>query len=413
MEDRMSPDGASRPALAGVRVIDLTQFEAGTSCTETLAWLGAEVIKVEEPTSGDQGRSASSDRPDADSYYFMLLNANKRSVTCNLKHPRGRELLTRLIEHGDVFVENYGPGVIERLGFGYDDVRRINPRIIYAQVKGFAPDSPYGNYLAFDMIAQSVGGALSTTGEPDGRPLKPGPTIGDTGTGLHAAIGILAALYQRQATGRGQRVEVAMQEAVINFCRIAYASQALWNKPAPRVGNRGVLGVNHPSEAYPCKGGGPNDYCYIYTTRAGNRHWERLMKVIGREDLIHDPRFRSNRERFANKDAVDAILMPWCAVRTKREVMETLGAAGVPAGAVFDTDELIHDPFLRQRGMFPTVHHPIRGDFTMPGWPVKMSESCVPVTSAPLLGQDNDPVYREVLGCSAQEIAALRAEKAI
>jgi formyl-CoA transferase len=409
----MSPDGASRPALAGVRVIDLTQFEAGTSCTETLAWLGAEVIKVEEPTSGDQGRSASSDRPDADSYYFMLLNANKRSVTCNLKHPRGRELLTRLIEHGDVFVENYGPGVIERLGFGYDDVRRINPRIVYAQVKGFAPDSPYGNYLAFDMIAQSVGGALSTTGEPDGRPLKPGPTIGDTGTGLHAAIGILAALYQRQATGRGQRVEVAMQEAVINFCRIAYASQALWNKPAPRVGNRGVLGVNHPSEAYPCKGGGPNDYCYIYTTRAGNRHWERLMKVIGREDLIHDPRFRSNRERFANKDAVDAILMPWCAVRTKREVMETLGAAGVPAGAVFDTDELIHDPFLRQRGMFPTVHHPIRGDFTMPGWPVKMSESCVPVTSAPLLGQDNDPVYREVLGCSAQEIAALRAEKAI
>jgi formyl-CoA transferase len=268
----------------------------------------------------------------------MLLNANKRSVTCNLKHPRGRELLCKLIEQGDVFIENFAPGVIERLGFGYEDVRKINPRIIYAQIKGFAPEGPYGNYLAFDMIAQSVGGALSTTGEPDGRPLKPGPTIGDTGTGLHMAIGILGALYQRQTTGRGQRIEVAMQEAVINFCRIAYASQMLWNQPAPRVGNRGVLGVNHPSEAYPCKGSGPNDYCYIYTTRAGNHHWERLLKVIGREDLLDDPRFADNKQRHANKDAVDEVIKPWCAERSKVEVMETLGKEGVPAGSVFDTN---------------------------------------------------------------------------
>jgi formyl-CoA transferase len=406
-------NGSARPALAGVRVIDLTQFEAGTSCTETLAWLGADVIKVEEPTSGDQGRSASSDRSDADSYYFMLLNANKRSVTCNLKHPRGRDLLCKLIERGDVFIENFAPGVIERLGFGYEEVRKINPRIIYAQIKGFAPEGPYGNYLAFDMIAQSVGGALSTTGEEDGRPLKPGPTIGDTGTGLHMAIGILAALYQRQATGVGQRLEVAMQEAVINFCRIAYASQMLWNKPAPRVGNRGVLGVNHPSEAYPCKGGGPNDYCYIYTTRAGNHHWERLLKVIGREDLLDDPRFADNKERSANKDAVDAVLTPWCAERTKVEVMETLGQAGVPAGAVFDTNELMNDPFLRKRGMFQTVEHPVRGQVTIPAWPVKMSESCVPATASPLLGQHNDEVYRELIGCSQDEVAALRVEKAI
>src|SRR5437763_3456384 len=198
------------------------------------------------------------------------------------------------------------------------------------QFKGFAPGSPYGNYLAFDMIAQSVGGALSTTGEADGRPLKPGPTIGDTGTGLHMAIGVLAALYQRETTGRGQRIEVAMQEAVINFCRIAYASQMLWNMPAPRVGNRGVLGVNHPSEAYPCKGGGPNDYCYVYTTRAGNHHWERLLQVIGRDDLRDDPRFRSNRARYANRDAVDDILRPWFAARDKRAAMETLGQASIP-----------------------------------------------------------------------------------
>jgi len=183
---------AARPALAGVKVVDLTQFEAGTSCTETLAWLGADVVKVEEPTQGDQGRRASTDQVGIDSYYFMLLNANKRSVTCNLKEERGRALLTKLIEVGDVFIENFGPGTIERLGFGYEAVKAINPKIIYAQIKGYAPDGPYGNFLSFDMIAQAVGGALATTGEAGMRPLKPGPTIGDTGTGLHTAIGILA-----------------------------------------------------------------------------------------------------------------------------------------------------------------------------------------------------------------------------
>jgi formyl-CoA transferase len=402
-----------RPALAGVRVVDLTQFEAGTSCTEALAWLGAEVIKVEEPKRGDQGRSASSERPGVDSFYFLLLNANKRSVTCNLKHPRGRELLCKLIEQSDVFIENFGPGVIERLGFSYDEVSRINPRIIYAQIKGFGSGSPYERFLAFDMIAQAVGGAMSTTGEQDGRPLKPGPTIGDTGTGLHTAIGILGALYQRQFTGRGQRIEVAMQEAVINFCRIAYSSQMMWNKPAPRVGNRGVLGTNAPSEAYPCKGGGPNDYCYIYTTRASNHHWERLLHVIGREDLLDDPRFADNRDRWANRDAVDEVIKPWAAQRTKREVMETLGSAGIPAGAVFDTNELINDRFLQDRGMFSKIDHPVRGEVTMPGWPVKMSASCVPLSAAPLLGQDNLQIYGELLGCGSEQIEALRAEEVI
>jgi formyl-CoA transferase len=402
-----------RPALAGVRVVDLTQFEAGTSCTEALAWLGAEVIKVEQPGRGDQGRAASSELPGADSYYFLLLNANKRSITCNLKHPRGRELLCRLIEQSDVFIENFGPGVIERLGFGYEQVSRVNPRIVYAQIKGFASGSPYERFLAFDMIAQAVGGAMSTTGEANGRPLKPGPTIGDTGTGLHTAIGILGALYQRQFTGRGQRIEVAMQEAVINFSRIAYATQLLWGKPAPRVGNRGVLGTNAPSEAYPCKGGGPNDYCYIYTTRAGNHHWERLLHVIGRDDLLDDPRFADNEARYANRDAVDEVIRPWVAQRTKHEVMEILGHAGIPAGAVFDTDELIHDAFLQERGMFPEVDHPVRGKLRMPGWPVQMSESSVPVAAAPLLGQDNVPIYGDLLGCTSEQIDALRAEEVI
>jgi formyl-CoA transferase len=408
-----SEPAPDRPALAGVRVVDLTQFEAGTSCTETLAWLGAEVIKVEEPKRGDQGRSASSELPGVDSLYFLLLNANKRSVTCNLKHPRGRELLYGLIEHADVFVENYRPGTIERLGFGYDDVCQVNPRIIYAQIKGFGTGSPYDQYLAFDMIAQAVGGAMSTTGEADGRPLKPGPTIGDTGTGLHTAIGILAALYQRQLTGRGQRIEVAMQEAVINFCRIAYSSQLMWGTPAPRVGNRGVMGTNAPSEAYACRGGGPNDYCYIYTTRAGNHHWERLLHVLGRDDLLDDPRFVDNRSRYAHREDVDAVIGPWVAQHTKREVMDTLGRAGVPAGAVFDTDELLNDPFLRERGMFATVNHPKRGEVTMPGWPVKMSDSCVPIEAAPLLGQDNAAIYAELLGRTPDQLEALRREGVI
>ena len=203
-------------ALAGVKVIDMTQFEAGTSCTETLAWLGADVIKIEEPTKGEQGRRASTEDANIDSPYFLLLNANKRSVTINVKDERGRQILRELIKQGDVFVENFGPGAIERLGFGYDVVKEINPRIIYAQIKGFSAGSPYEKFPAFDMTAQAVGGSLATTGEEGGRPIRPGPTLGDTGAGLHTAIGILAALHQRQSDGEGQHVEVAMQEAVIN-----------------------------------------------------------------------------------------------------------------------------------------------------------------------------------------------------
>jgi len=394
-------------------VLDLTQFEAGTSCTETLAWLGADVIKVEEPTRGDQGRHASADTPGVDSYYFLFLNANKRSITCNLKEERGRAIFRRMLERADVMIENFGPGVVERLGFGYETVREINPRIIYAQVKGFAPDGPYGDFLSFDMIAQAAGGALSITGEKGRRPIRPGPTIGDTGTGLHCAIGILGALYQRERTGRGQRIEVAMQEAVVNFCRISYARQARFGRPADRVGNSNALGSSAPSDAYPCKGDGPNDFCYIYTSRATNTHWQRLLKVIGRDDLLDDPRFCSPEERMRHEDAVNALVEGWTRERTKREVMETLGRAGVPAGAVFDTKELSDDPHLRKRGIFATVQHPVRGSVLMPGWPVKMSDSEVAVTSAPLLGQHNQEVYGEWLGCTPSEVTALRDEHVI
>ena len=407
-----SSEDGTKSALAGIRVLDLAQFEAGTSCTESLAWMGADVIKVEEPTMGDQGRAASTDQKGVDSYYFMLLNANKRSVTCNLKHEKGRAMFKALLEQADVVVENFSLGVMERLGFGWEELKKINPRLIFAQIKGFAPDGPYAKFLAFDNIAQSVGGALSITGERDGRPLRPGITVGDTGTGLHCALGIMAALLQRHVTGRGQRIEVAMQDAVINFSRIAYASQALWGKAAPRVGNQSVMGTSSPSECYRCKGDGPNDYCYVYTTRAGNHHWDRILKVMGREDLLNDARFASPQERWEHREDVDALIESWMKTRTKVEAMTELGEAGVPAGAVFDTNELLHDPHLRKRGMFVTIKHPVRGDFVMPGWPVKMSESNVPITTAPLLGQHHEEIYGK-LGYTPEQIAQLRNEKAI
>ena len=396
-------------ALAGVRVLDLTQFEAGTSITETLAWLGADVIKVENPKGGEQGRNASSERPDADSYYFMLLNANKRSITLNLKDARGKKMLREMIEEADIFAENFAPGVIEKLGFSYEDVAKINPRIIYATVKGFGKGSPYENNLAFDMIAQAAGGVMSITGESDGRPIKPGVTLGDTGTGLHAAIGVLAALFQRTVTGRGQKVEVAMQDAMVNYCRIAYSRQLLTNKACERNGNSVVLG-NAPCEVFRCKPGGHNDYVFIYTSRATNAHWERLCEVIGREDMRDDPRFKTPPMRGNHAAEINREIEKWTKGFTKFETMQKLGAMGVPCGAVMDTKELSDDPTMRQREIFAEIDHPVRGKMTIPGWPVKMSSSYVKVTASPLLGADNAEVYGEWLGLGKGDIDQLKKD---
>jgi formyl-CoA transferase len=259
------------------------------------------------------------------------------------------------------------------------------------------------------MIAQAAGGAFSLTGEPDGPPLKPGPNVGDTGTGLHAAIGILAALYQRKRTGRGQRIEVAMQEAVINYTRVAYMSQAITGRPPERRGSGPARGVTAPSGVFHCKGDGPNDYCYIHASRGGDGgHFSRLLVTIGQEQLLRDPRFATSESRTRNAAELHAIVEEWTRQRPKREVMEILGAAGVPTGAVYDTVELANDPFLRERGAFATVQHPVRGEFTMPGWPVKMSDSVVAIQSAPLLGQDNATVYGELVGCNENALAELR-----
>ena len=399
-------------ALHGIRVVDLSQFESGTSCTQLLAWFGAEVIKIEPPGKGEQGRYSSTEGG-ADSLYFLQLNANKKSVTCDLKHPGGKELLGKLIAQADVFVENFAPGVIERLGFGYEAVREINPRLIYATIKGFAPDGPFANFLSFDPIAQAAGGALSITGEPDGRPLKPGPNFADSGAGLHCTIGILAALQQRQATGRGQRVEVSMQDAMISFMRIAMAAQAMSNAPAKRTANQSIFAGTAPSEVYRCKGDGPNDYCYIYTTRAGSKHWQSLCTLMGREDLKNDPRFATPPSRAIHAPEIDAIVSAWTIQYDKHEVMRMLGDAGVPASAVFDTVELSSDPHLRARGTFVTYQHPTRGDVTIPGHMIKLSDSHVPVECPPMLGASNEAIYGGLLGLGASELEALRQAKVI
>jgi formyl-CoA transferase len=399
-------------ALTGVRVVDFTQFEAGPACTEALAWLGAEVIKI-EPITGEQSRKASAARVNEDSSYFMLLNANKKSVTCNLKSEDGKALIVDLIKQSDVLVENFGPGVIERLGFSYEDVRKINPRIVYAQIKGFAPDGRWADYLSFDMIAQAVGGAMSITGEASGPPMKSSATIGDTGSGLHTVIGILAALYQREFTGEGQRVEVVMQECVANFCRVSFAANALHGKAADRNGNQSILASTAPSGAYPCKGGGLNDYCFIYSTRAGSRHWERILSMIGRDDLQNDARFATPELRYKNRHDIDELISDFTRQHDKFEVMRICGEYGVPAGPVLDTMDLQQDEDMIRRGMMVTVQHPTQGPFTMPGWPVKLSASHVPVTSSPALGDSTESIYGGLLGRTPEQLAKLREAKAI
>lgn len=410
MDDGLPMENA--PALNGIKVLDLTQFEAGPSCTEALAWLGADVVKVEEPKRGEPGRWGFSDRPDADAHYFIYYNLNKRSITCNLKSDEGKELLTRLIGKVDVVIENMAPGTFARLGFDYPRLREINPRVIFAQVKGFAPDSPHAKYLAFDMIAQAMGGTMGVNGNPGEPPIKPGATIGDTGTGMLCCMGILAALFQRVTTGRGQHIQIAMRDAMLNYCRTPMSRQAQRGDDVlPRAGNT-ILGTS-PGGLYPCSPGGLDDYCYIFASRGNEEHWRRLARVIGREDLLEDPRLQDGESRAAHSDVVDGAISAWTSQRSKQAVMEAIANAGVPCGAVMNTLELMHDPDLHARGIMTKIDHPVRGEVIVAGSPLRMSDSFVPVKSAPLHGADNEAVYGEWLGIPAEEVKKLRANEVI
>jgi formyl-CoA transferase len=393
-------------------VLDLSQFEAGPSCTEALAWLGAEVVKIENPKGGDPGRSILS-APGGESFYFLIFNANKKSLAVDLKSPAGRQLVLDLAAKADVLVENFAPGAIERLGLGYDAISRINPGIVYAQVKGFGAGSPYESNLAFDMIAQATGGVMSISGQPDGPPVKPGPTLGDTGTGMLLAISILGALYQKRATGKGQRVEVAMQDAMLHYIRLAFSAQALRGGPVQRAGDQTVSGGNPPCGIYRCKGGGPNDYVYVYTSRTNPEHWRRLLTVLGHEELIDDPRFASPEARGAHEAEVNALVSAWTVQHDKHEAMRLLGAAGIPAGAVLDTKELAEEQTFHDRGILQTMEHPTVKDYCMPAWPVRHDGAPSAVKAAPLLGEHTAEVLASWLGLGAGEIEGLVRERVV
>ena len=411
----MPADSAPPGCLAGVRVLDLTQFEAGPSCTEALAWLGAEVVKVENPQGGEAGRYSMRPSPGQgnDSWYFLLFNANKKSVAINLKTESGLALVKNMAKHADVMVENFAPGAIERLGLSYDAVRAINPSIVYAQVKGFGTGGPYEKNLAFDMIAQATGGIMSITGEYDGPPMKPGATLGDTGTGMLLAISILAALYRRRSTGEGEHIEIAMQDAMLQYIRVALSTQATYGVAAKRNGAKVLTGFAVPSGIYPCRPGGHNDYVYVYTSRTNPTHWQRLLEVIGRKDLIGDPRFDTQAARLEREPEVDEMITNWTRQHDKREAMHLLGSAGVPAGAIFDTMELTNEADFERRGIMQTMQHPTVGPFKMPGWPVRFSGCTPQVKQAPLLGQHTKEVLHEWLGLDGDEIVQLGKDKVI
>src|SRR2546421_11852755 len=398
----MDGNAVAPNCLAGIKVLDLTQFEAGTSCTEALAWMGAEVVKVEPPNGGEAGR-----RGVADPYYFMAYNANKKSVTVNLKSERGLALVKEMAKKADVMIENMAPGTIERLGLGYDAIRALNPGIIYAQVKGFGEGSPYEKNLAFDMIAQACGGTMSITGEPDGPPIKPGPSLGDTGTGMLMAISILGALYERRATGQGRRLQVAMQDAMLHYIRFAFQTQATLGRAAPRNSNRSSTA---PSGIFPCAPGGPNDWIYVFSRQKD--HWHRLLKLLGREELIGDPRYETPTARGERMAEVNAMVADWTRRRDKHEAMRLIGAAGVPAGAVLDTMELTNEPSFTERGILQVADHPT-GPFKMPSWPVRFDGRPPKLEPAPLLGQHTGQVFGDWLGMSAGDVGGLEKEGGI
>ena len=409
----MANNSADQDFLAGVRVVDFTQFEAGPSCTEALAWLGAEVVKVENPRIGDPGRRLRPGQPDDDPYYFQQFNANKKSITVNLKSPEGLALVKDLLRKADIAVENMAPGTIERLGLGYDDVKALNPGIIFCQIKGFGEGSPYETNLAFDMIAQATGGTISVTGEKGRQPVKPGLSLGDTGTGMTMAVTILAALRKRDKTGEGCRLQVAMQDAMMHYMRTNFATQARTGKAVERDGTRSGGGGNAPSGLYPCAPGGPNDYVWIMTSRANPEHWSRLCKVMGREELIADPRFATPALRVKNDPELDQIITAWTRARTKHEAMALVGSAGIPAGAVLDTMELQNEPSFEKRGIMQVMEHKNYSGFKMPSWPVRINGKPPAVKASPILGEHTAEVLNGWLGLGGAAVEKLKADKIV
>jgi len=398
----------------------MTHVQAGPSCTQILAWLGADVIKVELPGRGDITRQQLRDLPDVDSLYFTMLNCNKRSLTLNTKHPDGKKVFEELLRRCDVVVENFGPGVLDRQGFTWERMQELNPRLTYASIKGFGPGK-FEDAKAYETVAQAMGGAMSTTGWEEGPPTSTGAQIGDSGTGIHTVAAILAALYQRETkTGRGQRVVCAMQDSVLNLCRVKMRDQQRlehgplreypnksFNGVVPRSGN--ASGGGQPGAALKCKPGGPNDYVYMIVQP---QIWAPLCKEMGREDLISDPAFATPEARLPHLDEMFAVIETWTSKFSKYEVLAKCNAIDVPCGPILDMRELLNDESLRARGMIARVEHPQRGTFFTVGCPLNLSDSPVEIESSPLLGEHSEEILGE-LGYDRAAIDRLRAAGAI
>jgi len=412
-------------ALEGVRILDFTHVQSGPTCTQLLAWFGADVIKVERPGVGDITRAQLRDIPDVDSLYFTMLNANKRSITLDTKKEAGKEVLTELIKKCDVLVENFAPGALDRMGFSWERIQEINPEMIVASIKGFGP-GPYAECKVYENVAQCAGGAASTTGFDDGPPLVTGAQIGDSGTGLHLALGIVAALYQRTQSGRGQKVSAAMQDGVLNLCRVKLRDQQRlehgplkeypqyphgeFSDAVPRSGN--ASGGGQPGWALKCKGWETDPNAYIYFICQAPV-WEQICKVIGKEDWITDPDYATPDARLYRLKEVFDTVEEWTMTKDKFEAMRILNDYNVPCGPILSMKELADEQSLRETQTVVEVDHPERGKYLTVGNPIKLSDNEVKVDRSPLLGEHTDEILSKVLEFDEQRIAQIRESGAV
>ncbi|HEU5276086.1 MAG TPA: formyl-CoA transferase [Xanthobacteraceae bacterium] len=420
------PFGQAGKALEGVRVLDFTHVQSGPTCTQLLGYMGADVIKVERPGVGDITRGQLRDVKGADSLYFTMLNGNKRSITIDSKHPKGKEILDRLIKHCDVLVENFAPGALDRMGLTWDYIHKVNPRMIVASVKGFGP-GPYEDCKVYENVAQCAGGSASTTGFRDGPPLVTGAQIGDSGTGLHLAFGIMCALYQRQRTGRGPKVLAAMQDGVLNLARVKlrdqqrlkhgplteysqYGENIPFGEAVPRAGNDS--GGGQPGWILKCKGWetDPNAYIYFITQAPV---WGEICDLIGRPEWKTDPDYATPPARLPRLKQIFATIEEWTMTKTKFEVMEICNEHDIPVGPILSMKEIAEEKSLRDTGTVVEVDHPNRGKYLTVGNPLKMSDSVTEVKRSPLLGEHTEEILRKELGYTADELAAIKASGAI
>ncbi|WP_428031143.1 formyl-CoA transferase [Ancylobacter sp.] len=413
-------------ALDGVRVLDFTHVQSGPTCTQLLAWFGADVIKVERPGEGDVTRAQLRDVPNADSLYFTMLNSNKRSITLDTKNPEGKKVLEELVKICDVMVENFAPGALDRMGFTWERIQELNPRIILASVKGFGP-GPFEDCKVYENVAQCTGGSASTTGFRDGLPLVTAAQIGDSGTGLHLALGIVTALYQRTLTGRGQKVLCAMQDAVLNFCRVKMRDQQRLERgplreysqfgeglpfgdSVPRAGNDS--GGGQPGRILKCKGWetDPNAYIYFITQAPV---WAKICDVIGEPDWKTDPNYATPAARLPHLNEIFHRVESWTMAHTKFEAMEILNEVDIPCGPVLSMKEIAEDKSLYATGTLVEIDHPTRGKYLTVGNPIKLSDNDVEVERSPLLGEHTEEILAEVLGLGGDEIERIKASGAV